>query len=239
MFKYFSKVLINVFIIALSFSAAVLAETTLELVAPGGGEADLQENVMKYYADGPNLVVVNWGNFKLEARFLEYQHGKSILKANKSVRLTQKEPLRVLRCEQIDADLTRDHFQAEGSVKVKYDETTDISGELLEWDSQTGRFNLTREVIVDYSGWKMTGAKIEGDIKSDLFVVFGPVHAINEKNSMRAGRVIIDRSIEKITLLEDPVVINGKNELSATEIVYDLKTKKISASGVVKSRVIE
>lgn len=239
MFKNFNKLLINAFVIVLSISAAVLADTDLELVAPGGGEADLRENVMKYYADGPNLVVVNWGNFKLETKFLEYQQGKSLLKANGSVKLTQKEPLRVLRCEQISADLTREHFQAEGSVKVKYDETTDISGELLEWESQTERFSLTREVVLNYAGWKMTGEKIEGDIKSDLFVVFGPVHAINEKNSMRAGRLIVDRVIEKITLQENPVVINGKNELSATEIVYDLKTKKVSASGVVKSRVIE
>ena len=239
MFKNFNKVLINVFIIVLSFFPAVLAETDLELVAPGGGEADLQENVVKYYADGPNLVVVNWGNFKLEAKFLEYQHQKSILKANGSVRLTQKEPLQVLRCEDIVADLTRDHFQASGSVKLKYDETTDISGELLEWESQTEQFSLIGGVVVNYSGWKITGEKVAGDFKSDSFVIFGPVHAINEKNSMRAGRVIVDRSIEKMTLLENPVVINGKNELSATEIVYDLKTKKVSASGVVKSRVIE
>lgn len=85
----------------------------------------------------------------------------------------------------------------------------------------------------------MTGEKIEGNMNSGVFTISGTVQVINKENSMRAGRAIFDRSIEKVTLQENPVVINGNNELSATEIVYDLKTKKVSASGVVKSRVIE
>lgn len=235
MFKKFGKVLI----IILLFSTVVSAEAELELVAPGGGEADLQENVMKYYGDGSNLVVATWGNFKLEAQSLECQNAKSILKGNGMIKLTQKEPYRELRSEQIFADLNREHFKAKGSVKIKYDETTNISGEHLDWESQTERFNITGDVIVNYSEWKMTGEKIEGNINSGIFTIYGPIQAISKENCMRAGRVIFDRTIEKITLLENPVVINGKNELSATEIVYDLKTKKVSASGLVKSRVIE
>jgi len=235
MFKCFGKVLI----IVLLFSTAVLAEAELELVAPGGGEADLQENVMKYFADGPNLVVANWGNYKLEAESLEYQQQKAVLQGNGMITLTQKGPYRVLKCKHLFADLDREYFKVNGSVKIRYDETTNLSGEHLDWESQTERFNLTGDVIVDYSGWKITGEKIEGNMNSGLFTIFGPVQAINKENSMRAGRVIFDRSGERMTLLENPVVINGKNELSATEIVYDLKTKKVSASGVVKSRVIE
>lgn len=235
MFKNLCKVLI----IVLLFSTVVLAEAELELVAPGGGEVDLQENVMKYYADGSNLVIANWGNYKLEGQSLEWQNAKSILQGKGMIRLTQMEPYRELRSEQIFADLNRDHFKANGSVKIKYDETTNISGEHLDWESQTERINLTGDVIVNYSEWKMTGEKIEGNINSGLFTIYGPVQAISKENCMRAGRVIFDRTIEKITLLENPVVINGKNELSATEIVYDLKTKKVSASGLVKSRVIE
>ncbi len=235
MFKNFCKVLV----IVLLFSTTVLAEAELELVAPGGGEADLRKNIMKYYADGSSLVVANWGNFKLEAESLEYHNEKSTLQGNGMIKLTQKEPYRELRSEQFLADLNRDHFNANGSVEIKYDNNTNIRGEHLDWELQTELFNLTGDVVLNYSGWKMTGEKIEGNINSGLFTIFGQVQAINRENSMRAGRVIFDRSIEKITLLEDPVVINGKNELSATEIIYDLKTKKVSASGVVKSRVIE
>lgn len=233
------KKLSEVFLIVLLFSGMALAETELELVAPGGGEADLRENIMKYYADGSNLVVVRWSNFTLEAKLLEYQRVDSKLKGKGMVKLTQKTPFRVLRSEQIFADLNRDYFNANGAVKIRYDEITDINGERLDWESQTEQFSLTGDVAIKYSGWKMTGEKIEGNLKSGLFVIFGPVQAINMENSIRAGRAIFDRPSDKMTLLENPVVINGKNELSATEIVYDFKTKKVSASGVVKSRVIE
>lgn len=230
---------LKLLVIVLLFSSVVFAEAELELVAPGGGEADLRENVMKYYADDSNLVVVKWSKFELEAKSLEYRKNNSILLGNGMVKLTQKEPNRVLRSEQILADLGQDNFTANGSVKVRYDETTNLSGKHLDWESQTEQFVLSGDVVVNYSGWKMTGEKIEGNMKSGHFVVFGPVQAINKDSSMRAGRAIIERSIEKITLLENPVIINGKNELSATEIIYNLKTKKVSASGAVKSRVIE
>ncbi len=235
MFKNLSKVLI----IVLLFAAPVLAETELELVAPGGGEADLQENIMKYYADGSNLVMVRWSNFILEAESLEYQSEKATLNGKGMIKLTQKEPFRVLRSERIFADLTQDYFRANGSVKITYDGTTDISGERLDWKSQSEQFDVIGDVAIKYSGWKMTGQKIEGNLNSGLFTIFGPVQAVNMENSMRAGRMIFDRPSDKLTLLDNPVVINGKNELSATEIVYDLKTKKVTVSGVVKSRVIE
>jgi lipopolysaccharide export system protein LptA len=235
MFRNFLKILLFV----LLFSTAVLAKGELKLVAPGGGEVDLQKNVMRYYADGSNLVVADWGNFKLEAESLEYQNEKGTLQGKGKIKLTQKEPYRELRSEQFLADLNRDHFNANGSVKIKYDNITNLSGEQMDWESQTEEFNIIGNVVLNYSGWKMTGEKIEGNMNSGLFVIFGPVQAIDRENSMRAGRVIFDRSIERVTLLENPVVINGKNELSGAEIIYDLKTKKVSASGVVKSRVIE
>lgn len=235
MFKNLCKVLIIVSL----FSTTVMAGTGLELVAPGGGEADLLENVTRYYGDGTNLVVVNWGNYQLQAQALEYQHQKATLQGKGKVRLIQKKPHRELKSEQVFADLNRDHFKASGSVKIRYDDTTNISGEHLDWETRTERFNLTGNVAVIYSGWKMTGEKIEGNMNSGVFTISGTVQVINKENSMRAGRAIFDRSIEKVTLQENPVVINGNNELSATEIVYDLKTKKVSASGVVKSRVIE
>ena len=85
----------------------------------------------------------------------------------------------------------------------------------------------------------MTGEKVEGNLNNGLFTIHGPVQAVNKEDCMRAGRLILDRASDKLILLENPVVINGKNELSATEIVYDLKTKKISVTGLVKSRLIE
>lgn len=232
---FLSKLLL----VILLFSGVVFAETELELMAPGGGEADLQSNIMKYYAAGSDLAVARWSNFELEAEFLQYHREKSTLNGKGKIKFTQKSPLRVLRSERFFADLNREYFMADGSVKLRYDETTNFSAERLDWESRTEQFNLTGDVAVNYSDWKMTGEKAEGNMNSGLFIITGSVRIVNLENSMRAGRVIFDRSIEKMTLRENPVVINGKNELSATEIVYDLKTKKVSASGVVKSRVIE
>lgn len=226
-------------LLVLLIPGLALAEVMLELAAPGGGEADLQGNTMKYYAAGSDLVVARWSNFTLEAKLLDYDHNQSILDGQGTVKLTQKAPFRVLRSETIFADMEREYFAATGSVKIKYDQTTDISGERLDWESRTERFDLSGDVLIKYAGWKLTGQKAEGNMDSGLFIISGSVQAVNLENSMRAGRAIFDRSADKLTLLENPVVINGKNELSATEIVYDMKTKKISASGVVKSRVIE
>jgi lipopolysaccharide export system protein LptA len=229
----------RILLLFLLLSGAVLAGTELELVAPGGGEADLRRSEMKYYASGSDLVVARWNNFVLEAEFLEYQRDKSVLNGKGLVKMTQKSPWRVLQSVSFFADLNQEHFTANGSVKLRYDETTNFKAEQLDWESRTEQFSLIGDVSVNYLGWKMTGDKVEGNMSSGLFIITGSVRIVNLENSMRAGRVIFDRSIEKMTLRENPVVINGKNELSATEIVYDLKTKKVSASGVVKSRVIE
>jgi lipopolysaccharide export system protein LptA len=223
----------------LLLSGVVFAGTELELVAPGGGEADLRRSVIKYYASGSDLAVARWNNFEVEAEFLEYQRDKSALNGKGLVKITQKSPWRVLQSTSFFADLNREYFIANGSVKLRYDKTTNFKAEQLDWESRTEQFNLVGDVSVNYAGWKMTGDKVEGNMNSGLFIIIGSVRIVNFENSMRAGRVIFDRSIEKMTLRENPVVINGKNELSATEIVYDLKTKKVSASGVVKSRVIE
>jgi lipopolysaccharide export system protein LptA len=229
----------GILLMFLLLCGAVFAETELEIVAPGGGEADLRSNIIKYHAAGSDLVIVRWNNYELEAELLEYHREKSVLNGKGMVKITQKTPLRVLHSEQILADLNREYFTANGSVRLRYDATTNLKSERLDWESRTEEIILTGDVVVNYSGWKMTGEKVEGNMISGLFIITGSVRIVNLENSMRAGRVIFDRSMEKMTLRENPVVINGKNELSATEIVYDLRTKKVSASGVVKSRVIE
>lgn len=229
----------GILLMFLLLCGVVFAETELELVAPGGGEADLRSNIMKYHAAGSDLVIVRWNNYELEAEFLEYHREKAALNGTGKVKITQKTPLRVLHSKQIFADLNREYFAANGSVRLRYDATTNFRAERLDWESRTEEIILTEDVAVNYSNWKMTGEKVEGNMISGLFVITGSVRIVNSENSMRAGQAIFDRSQEKITLRENPVVINGKNELSATEIVYDLKTKKVSASGVVKSRVIE
>ena len=55
------------------------------------------------------------------------------LKGSGMAKLTQKEPRRTLVSDQIFADLNQERFIANGAVKLKYDEITDISGERLDW----------------------------------------------------------------------------------------------------------
>jgi lipopolysaccharide export system protein LptA len=211
----------------------------IELIAPGGGEMDLKQNLIKYYASGSLLVQALWDNNILEAGYLEYYRDREFIKADNQVQLTQKKPVtRVLKSSQITVDMKQDFFTAKKEVNL-VDENTSVSGNLLEWDRKNDQFKMTGNPEIVYKDWKITGERIEGQLNKGFITIFGPVHAANNETNIQAGKMIFQREIEQFTLQENPVVIRGKNEMTASEMYYDLKTKKVTANGEVKSRIID
>lgn len=218
----------------------ICAEEQIELIAPGGGEMDLNRNLMKYYSSGSNKVRVLWSNSTMEAGYLEYYRDQDILKGKDGIKMTQKKPVtRVLKCVEITVDLKKDFFAANKEVFLNYDENTSFSGNSLEWDRKNDQIKFLGKPEIVYKDWKILGERIEGQVTKGVITIFGPVHAFNGDNNVRCGKMIFEREQDLFTLQDNPVVVRGKNEMTATEIYYDLKTKKVTANGEVKTRTIE
>ena len=219
----------------------VLAVEDMELLAPGGGELDLSQNMMKYFSAGNQPVTVQWGVNNLETGYLEYYRDQALIKGKDRVKLTQSAPeIRVLKSTNILVEINRDYFLATEDVNLRYDAQTAINCSNLEWDQKKDLLNITGKPELFYQDWKLTGERIEGHSKRGIFTFFGPIMAINSKQeTIRAGKLVFDREKEKLFLTDHPVFLSGKNEMTANEMVYDLKLKKLTANGPVKSRVIE
>jgi lipopolysaccharide transport protein LptA len=212
----------------------------LEVVAPGGGDLDLKKNIMKYYASGVNPVVVRWGNYVLETTFLEYNRDQAVIKGRKRVKLTLTKPmLRVLKCEEINLDLKRECYSASQKVRIDYDQETFITADKLDWDQTHGKMLLSGQPVIVYQDWTINGETVEGRMTEGLLIVTGAVKARNQDITIRAGKLTFNRQTGLYTLEDHPVLVKGSNELTATAIIYDIKTKKVSAKGEVQSKIIK
>jgi lipopolysaccharide export system protein LptA len=234
--KYISRVLL-LFVLLLSIG---WTDQAMEVVAPGGGEFDLEKNIMKYYAAGANPVVVRWENYVLETGFLEYNRNQAIIKGKKRVKLTLTKPApRVLKCGEINLDLKHEAYFASQNVRLDYDQDTVITGEKLNWDQARGKLLLAGRPVILYQDWKISGETVEARLAEGLFAVNGGVRALSQDVTIRAGKLTFNRQTGLYTLEDHPVLLKGANEITATAIIYNIKTKTVSAQGEVKSRLIK
>ena len=216
-----------------------LAATEMELNAPGGGEMDLKRNVMQYFGTDKQLVSARWDNSTLEAKSLEYDREKEIATGKQMVRLTQINPNRTLSCSEIVVDMKRDYLTAVNNVNLKYDETTSFSCNRLEWDRKNDHVQLTGKPEITYNEWRITGEQVEGQVSKGQLVIAGAAQIQGNDATAKAGKMIFNREADKVIMQESPIVIRGNSQLTATEIVYDLKTKKVTANGGVQSKIIK
>jgi lipopolysaccharide export system protein LptA len=212
----------------------------LEITAPGGGEMDLQQNIMKYYGLGSQLVEVSWDDLLLETKYLEYDQKQEILKGKEQVELTQKAKIpRVLKASELVVNRNQDYIVASKGVVLKYDEITSATGNSLEWDRGINLIKLTDQAMIIYKDWTIKGSRIEGQLDKGIFTVYGPVEAFNKLNTIRGGKLIFYRGMEKVEVEDNPLLIRGKNEIAASKIVYLINTNQVLASGMVKTRIID
>lgn len=211
----------------------------LELSAPGGGEMDMAKNLMKYYASASEPVVVTWDNYILESDYLEYYRNQSVLNGKKRVKLVQTKPVvRTLKSGAIHLELEREFYTATEDVSMQYDKQITITGGKLEWDQARGTLKLSEKPVIIYENWEISGNLIEGLMNQELFTITGNVQALNGEINIKAGKLTFNRAKEEYFLQDHPVLVKGQSELTATEIVYNVKTQKVSAKGLVQSRMI-
>jgi len=239
--KQFGKlgVSLSLFIL-IFFSSPGWAAAELELIAPGGGEMDLRQNVVKYYAVDAKPVEARWEKSVLNADYLEYYRETELIDAKDRVKLTRTDVTpRVLACNELQLYLRRDFLKAGGGVTLELEPTTSLSGESLEWDHANDKFSLTGKPVINYKEWQVFGEAVEGHPDAGAFTILGPAKATDGEAVIKAGCIIFNRKAEELILRENPIFLKGENELTATEIIYDLKTKKLSAKGLVKSKIIK
>jgi len=199
------------------------------LIAPGGAEIDFVNNLTKCFGTDTKPVEAYWKNYSVEAYYLEYNRDNDMVQAHNKVRILQNIPVyRVVTCNDFLVELKREFIKAENEVKIVYDENTSLTGDALEWDRQNDLVKVTGTPQIDFKDWRINGERIEGQINKGIFIIFGPVKGIGNDESFQAGQVVFDHIRDKIFLKNNPVVIQGKNQFTAPEIVYDLNTRKIS-----------
>lgn len=109
----------------------------------------------------------------------------------------------------------------------------------MDWDRKEGRVKLTGNPVILYQDWTVTGSLVQGELNKEVYTVFGPVQGDNKDTSIRGGKLILDRKLNKLFLEDKPVVVRGNSETTATQIIYDLNTNKINAKGPVRTRMID
>ncbi len=232
------KRLLALFLI-LVFADAVLAAGQAELVAPGGGEMDLNRNIIRYFGTEAQPAVVNWEDLSIEAKHLEYDRNQGIVTGKEKVKLTQRNPLRILECAQLTIELNRNFLTATGNVNLRYDQQTTGTANHLEWDRVGQNVRLTEKPEIAYQEWHISGEQMEAQLERGIFSASGRAQIIGNDTVAKAGRIVFERDAEKAVMRENPIVVRGTNELSATEIIYDFRTKKLSANGEVRTRIIK
>mgnify|MGYP005849536557 CR=1 FL=1 len=205
-----------------------------KLTAPGGAEIDFARDVTQCYGKGPKPVEAYWKNYSIEAGYLEYNRGLETVRARDKVRMIQRLPFyRVITCQELFFELKREYFKAEKEVKVIYDEETTLQGDFLEWERRNDLVKVTGTPQINHKDIRINGERIEGQVNKGIFVFYGPVKGTSNDGSLKAGQIVFDRSLDKIFLKNNPVIVQGKNQFTAAEIVYDLKTRKATTKSDV------
>lgn len=225
--------------IMIAIAGAAPAAEALEIAAPGGGEFDFESNVAKYYADGDQLVEAHWSNYTFLSEYIEYNRDSEIVKGHGKVTVTQNPSKpRILHCNEFSYDRRSDYLTTSGNVRFNDPDST-LSGERFGWDHKNDSFTLEEQPKFTYQDWTVRGSRMDGQIEKGLVNVSGPAEATNGDISARGGKIVFNRAAGKLTVQDKPVLVRNKTEMTATEIVYDLKTKKVSAVGPVQSRMLE
>jgi lipopolysaccharide export system protein LptA len=198
-----------------------------KLTAPGGAEIDFANDITKCFAKGSKLVEAYWKSYRIEAGYLEYNRNLATVRAQGKVRMIQKLPVyRVVTCNEFFFELKQEYIKAEKEVEVIFDEDTTLNGEFLDWDRRNDMIKVTGMPQINYKDMRINGERIEGQVNKGVFVFFGPVKGTGNDGSLKAGQIVFDRSLDKIFLKNNPVIVQGKNQFTAPEIIYDLKTRK-------------
>lgn len=198
-----------------------------KLTAPGGAEIDFVQDITQCFANDSKPVEAYWKSYSIEAGYLEYNRRLETIRAQGKVRMIQRLPVyRVITCQEFFFELKQEYIKAEKEVKIIYDEDTTLLGDFLEWDRRNDMVKVTGTPQINHKDIRINGVRIEGQVNKGIFVFFGPVKGTSNEGSLKAGQIVFDRSQDKIFLKNNPVIVQGKNQFTAPEIVYDLKTRK-------------
>lgn len=232
--------IITVILLVFLSSIGWAAGSELELIAPGGGEMDMEKNLVKYYSAGSQPVEARWENSKLFANYLEYYRDQELIKAKDKVKLVEIAPgKRVLNCGELNLEVKRDFLVARNQVLLQMDADSSATGGVLEWDRVGDKMKFSEKPVIHSKEWRINSELIEGQPNKGIYTLSGPINATDGEAVAKAGKAIYNQNTGQIFFQDNPVFTRGKNEMKATEIIYELNTKKVSAKGLVTSKIIK
>ena len=110
-----------------------------------------------------------------------------------------------------------------------------LSGENLWYQDGVEALKISKNVVIETSGYTIYVDRIEKDANSNIVKFYGKVKGSNGIYSFEGAEGIYNIDSEKLELYGNVIVTSTKGEkLNADKIVYDNKTKFITAYGEKK-----
>jgi lipopolysaccharide export system protein LptA len=117
---------------------------------------------------------------------------------------------------------------------ITYD-GVNLSGESLWYQDGVEALKISKNVVIETSGYTIYVDRIEKEANSNIVKFYGKVKGSNGVYSFEGAEGIYNIDSEKLELYGNVIVTSAKGEkLDADKIVYDNKTKFITAYGEKK-----
>jgi lipopolysaccharide transport protein LptA len=135
---------------------------------------------------------------------------------------------------QLDGDTDSDAAPPLGSTLITSDE--------LQSDQAAHLSIFTGKVVVTGQNFHLTCQEMDvyftPDNKVSRIVATGDVVITQPNRVTHCGRADYSADNDTFDLTQQPVILDGKNQLSGTEIVIDRKTQKMTSKGPGRTKVV-
>ena len=139
----------------------------------------------------------------------------------------------------LTAFLTFAASAASAQLTASNDEPVDITGDAAEF--QEGQAVWTGHVRVVQGEAILTTERLEAEITDDgdfqTITAIGAVRFSNGKQAITGERAIFDDARRTITILDDVIVIQGKQVMSAGKVTYWVDTGKVKFAPEAGKRI--
>lgn len=211
-------------------NGSVSAASKMQLTAPGGGEYDAKLDVLKYRQSNQTQVEAQWGTKTIYADYIEYSSNKATMLAQGNVTVLNHESDSKITCEEMLFEMGKDFFEARRNVIFEWGDKGRAFGDILQMNQQTDFLTMYGNFYIEVNEWKVVGEKLLGQPQAKQYNIPGPVNGNSPTMSFTAGNLKIDDLNGFMYLLDEVVVNEGENRLTAKAIEYNLNTKEIKTT---------
>lgn len=205
--------------------------------APGGSDADLEQNTISYYgADNLPVELTTEDGMVLHANQLDYRQKEETFHGIGNVDLLKSQPkLRELIGSDLFYDSLKDDFAMASGGQIKFGpEQTSLSAGVINGNLKKETFIASNNCRLTDTNGVLTSNRMDGDNSTGIFNAYEQVVFVGKKAVIHSGAAVYYQKDNKADFTDKPTVTQDDKVFSATEIVYDMKNNRIKAIGPVQ-----